>query len=233
MFIQVLAVLGTVTGFIAITLSVAAGLYYFSEIIEENLQLTKRFLQKSIYIISSILVLLFLFDGFPFKLTLFTLFSYYIYSLNLKKFPNIELSNPIFILSCFLAFLNHYLWFNHFNNPYIPSIDERLSPDFKPPYYPSFTEIASFFGICIWLFPFALFISISSNENGLPISTNDTNPDSSSHSLNDNPNVTKSVNLVRSIIGKSLNYLSDLFKIFGVNLKFTRSDQSNPNEFYI
>ncbi|ODQ48691.1 hypothetical protein PICMEDRAFT_70308 [Pichia membranifaciens NRRL Y-2026] len=231
MFIQVLAVLGSLTGFITITLSVAAGLYYFSEIIEENLQLTKRFLSRSILVVSAILILLYLFDGFPFKLTLFTLFSNYVYNLNLRKFPNIQLTNPVFVVSCLLAFVNHYLWFNYFNNPYIPSIDERLSAGFVPPYYPSFTEIASFFGICIWMFPFALFISISSNENGLPLSNSDLATDSSS--LENNKNVQKSVNLVRSLIKKSLAFLSNLFNALGINLKFAKSDSSNPNELYI
>lgn len=33
---------------------------------------------------------------------------------------------------------------------------------------PSFTEIASYFGICVWLVPFALFVSLSASENVLP-----------------------------------------------------------------
>lgn len=33
---------------------------------------------------------------------------------------------------------------------------------------PSFTEIASFFGIQVWLVPFALFVSLSAGENVLP-----------------------------------------------------------------
>jgi len=97
-----------------------------------------------------------------------------------------------------LAFLNHYLWFNHFNNPYIPTIGERLDPDFTIPYYPSFTEIAAFFGLCIWLFPFALFISISSNENSLPLS-------------HENANV-KQKSLFTSIIQKIGVYLNINFK---------------------
>jgi hypothetical protein len=230
MFIQILAIIGSVLGFIAITLSVAAGLYYFSEIIEENLQFTKRFLKKALIIISILLILLYLFDSFPFKLICFTLFTNYIYNLNLKKFPDIQLSDPIFILSCLLAFLNHYLWFNNFNNPYIPSIDERLDPNFIAPYYPSFTEIASFFGICIWMFPFALFISISSNENGLPISISTTNENSN----NFNQNQKKNINLLRSIINKFLIYVDQLSSIIGINFKFTKpNDQSNPNQLYI
>ncbi|KAG6842015.1 hypothetical protein C0991_003541 [Blastosporella zonata] len=35
---------------------------------------------------------------------------------------------------------------------------------------PSFTEIASFFGICVWLAPLFLFLSLSANDNALPMS---------------------------------------------------------------
>lgn len=33
---------------------------------------------------------------------------------------------------------------------------------------PTFTEIASYFGICVWLVPFALFVSLSASDNVLP-----------------------------------------------------------------
>ena len=33
---------------------------------------------------------------------------------------------------------------------------------------PTFTEIASFFGLNVWLVPFALFVSLSAGENVLP-----------------------------------------------------------------
>lgn len=33
---------------------------------------------------------------------------------------------------------------------------------------PTFTEIASYFGVCVWLVPFALFVSLSAGENVLP-----------------------------------------------------------------
>lgn len=37
-----------------------------------------------------------------------------------------------------------------------------------PDNLPTFTEIASFFGICVWLVPFALFVSLSAGDNVLP-----------------------------------------------------------------
>jgi hypothetical protein len=36
------------------------------------------------------------------------------------------------------------------------------------PDIPTFTQIASYFGICVWLVPFALFVSLSANDNVLP-----------------------------------------------------------------
>ena len=33
---------------------------------------------------------------------------------------------------------------------------------------PTFTEIASYFGLCVWLVPFALFVSLSASDNVLP-----------------------------------------------------------------
>ena len=39
---------------------------------------------------------------------------------------------------------------------------------YDQPDVPSFTEIASFFGICVWLIPFALFVSLSASDNVLP-----------------------------------------------------------------
>ena len=70
-----------------------------------------------------------------------------------------------------LVLLNHYLWFGHFSSP-----DSLRSPPTysyagiytDPQDIPSFTEIASFFGLCIWLVPFALFVSLSAGENVLP-----------------------------------------------------------------
>ena len=38
-------------------------------------------------------------------------------------------------------------------------------PDELPP---SFTDVASYFGLCVWLVPFALFVSLSAGENVLP-----------------------------------------------------------------
>lgn len=167
MFIQLISYVGTVLGFVFLTLSTASGLYYLSELVEEYTEPTKRFLHKAIYTIIAIYVLLVVFDGFPLLLTLFSIFTYVIYLQNLKHFPFISLTEPTLMLSCVLVLVNHYLWFKHFNDVEIPP-QFRYDPNYTPKRRASFAEVASFFGICVWFIPFALFVSLSAGENVLP-----------------------------------------------------------------
>ncbi|KAK6197586.1 transmembrane adaptor Erv26 [Scheffersomyces amazonensis] len=168
MFLQLLSYVGVVIGFIFLVLSIASGLYYISELVEEHSEPTKRFLKRIIYGIIVTFGLLWLFDGFPLLLTIFSIFSYYIYLQNLHKFPYVDLISPTFLASCVLVLANHFLWFNHFHNPYIPPLDVRLSPNYQPPRIPSFVEVCSFFGLLVWFIPFALFVSLSAHDNLLP-----------------------------------------------------------------
>lgn len=149
----------------------ASGLYYLSELVEEHTVLARRLLSRLIYGIVAIQILLFLFDRFPFSLSLLSIGSHIVYATNLRRFPIVKLSDPFFILSCFLVGLNHWLWFRHFSKPItLP----RSSTSWRQPYQtdlgdmPSFTEVASYFGLCVWLVPFALFVSLSAGENVLP-----------------------------------------------------------------
>lgn len=155
MLLQLLSYLGLVLGFVCLTLAIASGLYYVSELVEEHSVPTKKFLANSIYGIVVIHILLLIFDGFPVWLTLLSLGTYWVYYQNLKQFPVIDLKGPVFISSCLLVVLNHYLWFQHFSASRVPA---------------TFSEIASFFGICIWFIPFALFVSLSASDNVLPTS---------------------------------------------------------------
>jgi hypothetical protein len=66
-----------------------------------------------------------------------------------------------------LVITNHYLWFRHFSAP-PPTSSYSSYPYARDANIPSFTEIASYFGLCVWLVPFALFVSLSASENVLP-----------------------------------------------------------------
>ncbi|KAL4783473.1 transmembrane adaptor Erv26 [Aspergillus varians] len=163
--------LGVIVGFCFLTLAIASGLYYLSELVEEHTVLARRLLSRLIYGIIAIQVLLFLFDKFPLSLSLLSISSHIVYASNLRRFPIVKLSDPFFILSCFLVGLNHWLWFRHFSKPTAPP---RSPTSWRQPYQvgpgdmPTFTEVASYFGLCVWLVPFALFVSLSAGENVLP-----------------------------------------------------------------
>lgn len=70
--------------------------------------------------------------------------------------------------------MNHLVWFQHFSKPApFKNSGGRTGNGFWDKYQtegpqPSFTEIASYFGLCVWLVPFALFVSLSAGENVLP-----------------------------------------------------------------
>ncbi|KAI9362720.1 transmembrane adaptor Erv26-domain-containing protein [Pilaira anomala] len=104
-------------------------------------------------VIISFHVLFWIFDRLPFFYLAFSVGCHLVYSLNLQTFPFISLTSVPFIGSCILVFANHFLWFRYFTTHYRP-----------------FMDIAAFFGLCVWLVPFAYFISLSANDNALPTS---------------------------------------------------------------
>lgn len=170
-----LGYLGLVLAFCFLTLSIASGLYYLSELVEEHTVLSARLLRNLIYAIVGIQTLLWVVDGFPFTWTALGVASHAVYATNLRHFPIVKLNDPLFILSCVLVLINHWVWFQHFSKP-VPFTGgggswrrggvwdkyQTVVPQ------PSFTEIASYFGLCVWLVPFALFVSLSAGENVLP-----------------------------------------------------------------
>lgn len=156
----------------------ASGLYYLSELVEEHTVIARRVLTRLIYGIITAQILLFLIDRLPFSLSLLTIFSHIVYASNLRRFPIVKLSDPLFVLSCVLVGLNHWLWFRYFSKPLPSRAGSSSSSNWRQPYsqyqvgsvenMPTFTEVASYFGLCVWLVPFALFVSLSAGENVLP-----------------------------------------------------------------
>lgn len=59
-----------------------------------------------------------------------------------------------------LALVNHFVWFYYFSSAYY-----------------RFTEVVSFFALCVWLIPFAYFVSLSANDHTLPSMTTDGSSD--------------------------------------------------------
>ncbi|KAK9476894.1 transmembrane adaptor Erv26 [Lipomyces japonicus] len=220
MILTLLSYLGIIVGFVFLTLAIAAGLYYLSELVEEHSRFTKQLLEKLIYGIIIVHLLLFLIDKFPFWLTVFGIVTQVVYLQNLKQFPFIQLTSPIFISSCVLVLLNHYFWFQFFSRPSIPPPSLRYSSSLYEPQssLPSFAEVSSFFGICVWLVPFALFVSLSAGDNVLPSSSIESSSSAAGRpfgSENANTTLRKGQGLAKVVINKVKEGVEEVARVIG------------------
>jgi hypothetical protein len=84
----------------ALTSDIASGLYYLSELVEEHTVIAKKLLTRLIYSVVVIQVLLVLLDGFPFLLSMLSIGSHIVYLGNMRRFPVVKLSDPLFLTSC-------------------------------------------------------------------------------------------------------------------------------------
>jgi hypothetical protein len=137
---------------ICLTISVAAGMYYVAEVIEEYTTLAKRIIRLILIIVTSLNICLILFET-PFTWTLCAigLLSNVIYFFILAEFPVIGFLSPTFLFSMLLLVVHHYFAFTFFNN-----------------HYYVFPEILAYFTIFVWLIPFCFVLSLSANDYVLP-----------------------------------------------------------------
>lgn len=214
MILQLLSYVGILGGLIALVLTIAAGLYYLSEQVEEHTVLAKRVLVRVILAIMATHVLLVLLDGVPVMRSLFSLGVNVVYLQTMKRFPSVEIAGPAFILSCVGAIGSHFLWFSYFSDDAIPphSILNEY-PDYRGQTHPPFREIASFFGLLVWLVPFSLFISLSANDNVLPT----VNPETASH---------RRKGLARQVIEEAWHRIAQAARACGI-------DMSSPKDVIV
>jgi len=158
-----------------VTLSLASGLLYVSELIEERSSLAKIIGQRGIYIIIILHGVLYFTESLPFGHTAFSALCHAIYLQNFSyTWPVISLTSVSFVASCVLVIADHFLWFFYFsrNAPGARHTPARRYGAYQEPQrMHSFAEIATFFGICVWLAPLFLFLSLSANDNALPITS--------------------------------------------------------------
>ncbi|KAG1704377.1 Protein TEX261 [Nymphon striatum] len=101
--------------------------------------------------VMTIFVGLLLFENLPSTMLLIGLSTQFVHLLLLRTFPYFEATSPSFILSIVLVVVNHYMAFSSFSLGYY-----------------SMSEILAYFTLCMWLVPFAFFVSLSANEYVLP-----------------------------------------------------------------
>lgn len=107
-----------------------------------------------------------------------------------------------------LVLVNHYFWFRHFSEAQSRSLANMRSI-YDQPDVPSFAQIASYFGICVWLVPFALFVSLSANDNVLPTMGTEgprIGPDGKN----------KRQGMVKAVVDNVLGAIGEVFKAVGL-----------------
>ncbi|KAH9850743.1 DUF396-domain-containing protein [Lenzites betulinus] len=171
--LHLLSYVGGAAAFIFVTLSLASGLLWISEVIEEHSRTSKTIGQRCIYGIILLHILLYFYDALPLKHILFSIFCHVIYLQNFTpSWPFISLSSPSFIASCLFVVADHFMWFFYFAR-ITQEARHRAHRSYRGPAMahpvPNFGEIATFFGLCVWLSPLFLFLSLSANDNALPI----------------------------------------------------------------
>jgi len=182
--------------FAFVTLSLASGLLYASELIEEHSRLAKMMGQRSVYIIVILHGLFYFTDRLPLLPTIFSIICHLVYLQNFSAtWPLISLTSISFLSSCVLVIGDHFIWFIYFTKVTNNAHHLRTYRGVAAATH-SFAEIASFFGICVWFTPLYLFLSLSANDNALPT----TAADPSSPSLAASTQTAKArISLVRSM----------------------------------
>ncbi|XP_013791603.1 protein TEX261-like [Limulus polyphemus] len=150
-FLYFLSWISTVVQLCLIILAVAAGLYYLAELVEEFTTLTGKIIKALILMTLCIYGCLFLFEDLPLSLIIWGVASQVAHLFMLRTFPFFVLTSAPLVITVVLVFYNHYLAFNYFGSVYHP-----------------FSEVLAYFTLCLWIVPFAFFISLSANENILP-----------------------------------------------------------------
>lgn len=134
-----------------VTLAIAAGLYYLAELVEEYTVITAKIIKTLTSVTFVIYVCLFLFESFPTGLVVCGIVSQVLHFILLHSFPFFTVASPQFLAAVVMVVVNHYLAFRFFGEFYYP-----------------FSEVMAYFTLCLWMVPFAFFVSLSANENVLP-----------------------------------------------------------------
>jgi len=150
-FLYLLSWLATVIQICFVTLAIAAGLYYLAEMVEEYTMMTAKVIRWMILSVIATYICLFIFEDIPTKLIVCGLLAQVAHLALLSSFPLFSVSSPAFVMAVVMVLINHYFAFSHFGENYYP-----------------FSEVMAYFTICMWLVPFAFFVSLSANENVLP-----------------------------------------------------------------
>lgn len=132
-------------------------MYKAVEYIEDKTYAAKRKIEQIIMTISALHFLL-LFRGVNFFLILYSLSIQYIFYSLLDSYPNVQPTNICFIVGTLMALVNHFL---------------ILRTMIIGRHY--MVEMVFSFVVFVWCTPFCFFLSLSANDDALPVKGKKTN----------------------------------------------------------
>ncbi|KAG9127889.1 hypothetical protein FRC07_007964 [Ceratobasidium sp. 392] len=186
--LNLLSYVAAIVAFLFVTLSLASGLLWLAEVIEENSKFAKAIGVRAVYVVILLHIALYIFDELPLRLIAFSIAAHLTYLQNFSaNWPLITLTSPSFLLSCVFVIADHFLWFFYFAHVTQEARQRsRLPRGRVSPYRrevqdnwvepPKFAEIATFFSVCVWLVPLYLFLSLSAMDNALPTASGTMSP---------------------------------------------------------
>ncbi|CAG9857341.1 unnamed protein product [Phyllotreta striolata] len=152
-FISLISYVAIVIQIIFVTIAIAAGLYYLAELVEEYTTIAKKIIWWMNLVTLTLYILLWTFENFPISMIGCGVAAQLIHFVILRSFPFVSFLSIEFVTTVLFIIINHYLAFSYFSSVYY-----------------NFSEVIAYFTIFLWLVPFALFVSLSANDNVLPTS---------------------------------------------------------------
>ncbi|RDD37396.1 Protein TEX261 [Trichoplax sp. H2] len=105
---------------IFVILSLASGLYYLCELVEEYSTTASKVFRYLIWITTVIFVCLWLFDSFPLLVCAMGILANLVHLMVLKDYPAIAMTSFPFIMTVVMAIINHFLAFRYFATVWYP-----------------------------------------------------------------------------------------------------------------
>lgn len=157
MFIEFLKSIFVIIAVFGCFAGLGIGMYKAVEYIEDKTYAAKRRIEQIIIAISALHIIL-VFRGVSIFLVIYSLIIQYIFYTLLETYPNVQAYNPLFIIGSLLALGNHFMMLRAMiiGHNYL-------------------IEMVFSFLVFVWATPFCFFLSLSANDDALPVKGKKTN----------------------------------------------------------
>lgn len=141
----------------------------------------KKVITVIVLFVTTVYLLFMFFDNLPWSMVICGLLAQAIHAIILTDFPYVKLMSVQFIGAVAMLFVNHYLAFSFFTQYYF-NFAEVMWPNMACQHrqitmifqcisnkklFIHF-QVLGYFTVCLWIVPFALFVSLNANDNVLP-----------------------------------------------------------------